>query len=38
VRGEPMPRPLADGTEHKLVLEELRAVSTFIAGGADCSP
>jgi hypothetical protein len=38
VRGDPMPRPLADGTQHKLILEDLRAVSTFIAGGADCTP
>ncbi len=38
VRGEPMPRALADGTQRRLTLDELRAVSTFIAGGADCEP
>lgn len=36
VRGAPMPRALADGTPQLLTLDELRAVSTFIAGGADC--
>ena len=38
VRGEPMPRALANGTLRRLTLEDLRAVSTFIAGGADCTP
>ncbi len=36
VRGESMPHALADGTRRLLNLEELRAVSTFIAAGADC--
>ncbi len=36
VRGEPMPRAPADGTPPKFTLDQLRAVSTFIAGGADC--
>jgi hypothetical protein len=36
VRGVPMPRPLADGSQRTLTLDQLRAVSTFIAAGADC--
>ena len=37
VRGVPMPRALADGTQRTLTLDELRAVSSFIASGADCA-
>lgn len=36
VRGVAMPRALADGSQRALTLEQLRAVSTFIAAGADC--
>ncbi len=37
VRGAPMPRPRADGEPVSIYLQGLRAVSRFIAAGADCS-
>lgn len=37
VRGDPMPRPRADGEPLSIHLQGLRAVSRFIAAGADCS-
>lgn len=36
VRGDPMPRPRADGRPLSVHLQGLRAVSRFIASGADC--
>ncbi|HEX2870171.1 MAG TPA: hypothetical protein VHP33_02920 [Polyangiaceae bacterium] len=36
VRGDPMPRPRADGKPLSVHLQGLRAVSRFIAAGADC--
>jgi len=36
VRGDPMPRPRADGRALSIHLQGLRAVSRFIALGADC--
>ncbi len=38
VRGEPMPRTPVGGTRPLLTIDDLRAVSTFIAGGANCKP
>jgi hypothetical protein len=37
VRGDPMPRPRPDGRPLSIYLQGLRAVSRFIASGADCS-
>jgi hypothetical protein len=36
VLGAPMPRPSSDGQPRSIYLQGLRAVSTFIASGADC--
>jgi hypothetical protein len=36
VHGDPMPRPRADGRPLSIYLQGLRAVSRFIASGADC--
>lgn len=36
VRGDPMPRPRADARPLSIHLQGLRAVSRFIASGADC--
>jgi hypothetical protein len=38
VRGAPMPRPRADGEPLSIYLQGMRAVSRFIAAGADCDP
>jgi hypothetical protein len=38
VRGAPMPRPRGDGRPLAVYLQGLRAVSRFIAAGADCGP
>jgi len=37
VRGEPMPRPNSQGARGNVRLQGLRALSAFIASGADCS-
>ena len=36
VRGAPMPRPASDGKPRAVHLQGLRAISRFIASGADC--
>lgn len=38
VRGVPMPRPRADGVPLSVHLQGLRALTRFIAAGADCGP
>lgn len=38
VRGEPMPRPNSQGVSGNVQFQGLRALASFIAGGADCRP